>query len=100
MNGGLNLSELDGWWAEAYRPEVGLVLGDDQEHGDDPARDTLDAERLDDVLEREVIPGLSVRDEQGNKRETDETPNRSSVVRVVSPAGGRARCARRAYAYP
>ena len=37
VNGGLNLSELDGWWAEAYAPDVGWALGDGQEHGDDPA---------------------------------------------------------------
>ena len=36
VNGGINLSELDGWWAEAYTPEVGWALGDGQEHGDDP----------------------------------------------------------------
>ena len=39
VNGGLNLSELDGWWAEAYSPEVGWALGDGREHGDDPAWD-------------------------------------------------------------
>ena len=32
VNGGLNLSELDGWWAEAYTSEVGWALGDGQEH--------------------------------------------------------------------
>ena len=37
VNGGINLSELDGWWAEAYTPEVGWALGDGREHGDDPA---------------------------------------------------------------
>ena len=38
VNGGLNVSELDGWWAEAYSPEVGWALGDGREHGDvDPA---------------------------------------------------------------
>ena len=36
VNGGVNLSELDGWWAEAYTPEVGWALGDGKEHGDDP----------------------------------------------------------------
>jgi starch phosphorylase len=65
VNGGLNLSELDGWWAEAYRPEVGWALGDGQEHGDDPAWDAIDAERLYDVLEREVIPEFYTRDEHG-----------------------------------
>ena len=39
VNGGLNLSELDGWWAEAYSPQVGWAIGDGQEHGEDPAWD-------------------------------------------------------------
>ncbi len=56
VNGGINLSELDGWWAEAYTPEVGWALGDGQEHGDDPAWDAAEAEALYDLLEREVIP--------------------------------------------
>jgi acetate kinase len=34
VHGGVNLSELDGWRAEAYAPEVGWALGDGQEHGD------------------------------------------------------------------
>ncbi|MHB1331979.1 MAG: alpha-glucan family phosphorylase [Sulfuriferula sp.] len=65
VNGGINLSELDGWWAEAYTPEVGWALGDGQEHGDDPAWDARDAEALYDLLEREVIPEFYSRDEQG-----------------------------------
>ena len=56
VNGGLNLSELDGWWAEAYTPEVGWALGDGHEHGDDPGWDAAEAEALYDLLEREVIP--------------------------------------------
>jgi starch phosphorylase len=46
VNGGLNLSELDGWWAEAYTPEVGWALGDGREHGDDPSWDAAEAEAL------------------------------------------------------
>ncbi|MGB3940298.1 MAG: alpha-glucan family phosphorylase [Candidatus Manganitrophaceae bacterium] len=65
VNGGINLSVLDGWWAEAYTPEVGWALGDGQEHGDDPAWDARDAEALYDLLEREVIPEFYTRDEQG-----------------------------------
>jgi starch phosphorylase len=65
VNGGLNLSELDGWWAEAYAPEVGWALGDGQEHGDDPAWDTAEADALYELLEREVIPEFYTRDEQG-----------------------------------
>ncbi len=64
-NGGINLSELDGWWAEAYTPEVGWALGDGQEHGDDPAWDASEAEALYDLLEREVIPEFYSRNKQG-----------------------------------
>jgi starch phosphorylase len=56
VNGGLNLSELDGWWAEAYAPDVGWALGDGQEHGDDPAWDAAEAVALYDLLEGQVIP--------------------------------------------
>ena len=65
VNGGINLSELDGWWAEAYTPEVGWALGDGQEHDDDPAWDAAEAEALYDLLEREVIPEFYIRDESG-----------------------------------
>ena len=65
VNGGINLSELDGWWAEAYTPEVGWALGDGQEHGDDPAWDAAEANALYDLLEREVIPEFYSRDENG-----------------------------------
>ncbi len=65
VNGGLNLSELDGWWAEAYTPEVGWALGDGREHGDDPGWDAVEAAALYDLLEREVIPEFYARDEKG-----------------------------------
>ena len=64
VNGGINLSVLDGWWAEAYTPEVGWALGDGKEHGDDPAWDAIEAEALYDLLEHEVIPEFYTRDEQ------------------------------------
>ena len=65
VNGGINLSELDGWWAEAYQPEVGWALGDGREHGDDPQWDAAEAEALYQLLEREVIPEFYSRDPQG-----------------------------------
>lgn len=65
VNGGINISELDGWWAEAYTPEVGWALGDGQEHGDTPAWDAAEAEQLYDLLEREVIPEFYMRNHQG-----------------------------------
>lgn len=65
VNGGLNLSELDGWWAEAYTPEVGWALGDGREHGDDPAWDVAEATALYELLEREVVPQFYARDAHG-----------------------------------
>lgn len=68
VNGGLNLSELDGWWAEAYEPSVGWAIGDGKEHGDDAALDAMEAEQLYRLLENEVIPTFYERDEQGIPR--------------------------------
>jgi starch phosphorylase len=65
VNGGLNLSELDGWWAEAYKPEVGWALGDRQEHDHDPAWDIAEAEQLYTLLEQEVVPAFYTRDSRG-----------------------------------
>ncbi len=65
VNGGLNLSELDGWWAEAYSPEVGWAIGDRKEHGDDPSWDAAEAQALYDILEQQVIPEFYRRDEKG-----------------------------------
>ncbi len=65
VNGGLNLSELDGWWAEAYEPGVGWSLGDGQEHDHDPAWDAAEAEELYLLLEQEVAPAFYTRDERG-----------------------------------
>lgn len=65
VNGGLNLSELDGWWAEAYSPEVGWAIGDGQEHGDNPNWDAHEANTLYDVLENEVVPAFYTRDKRG-----------------------------------
>lgn len=61
VNGGINLSELDGWWVEAYKPDVGWALGDGNEHGEDPAWDAAEASALYDLLEQEVIPEFYTR---------------------------------------
>jgi len=65
VNGGLNLSELDGWWAEAYLPDLGWAIGDGKEHGADSGWDHAEAEMLYDALEREVIPEFYARNEKG-----------------------------------
>jgi starch phosphorylase len=68
VNGGLNLSELDGWWAEAYSPDVGWAIGDGNEHGDDPEWDAIEAEQLYTILEKQVAPEFYTRDEHGIPR--------------------------------
>jgi starch phosphorylase len=67
VNGGLNLSELDGWWAEAHRPEVGWALGDAEDH-ESPNQDDADAEQLYRLLEDEIVPAFFSRDAQGIPR--------------------------------
>jgi glycogen phosphorylase len=56
LNGVLNCSILDGWWAEGYDGQNGFAIGDGTEHDHEAAQDDIDAEALYDVLEREVIP--------------------------------------------
>jgi glycogen phosphorylase len=63
VNGGLNFSELDGWWAEAYSPEVGWALGDGHEH--DASWDSSEAETLYGILEQQIIPEFYNRDDHG-----------------------------------
>jgi starch phosphorylase len=64
VNGGLNLSALDGWWAEAYQPEVGWAIGEPGA----PSDDERDAEALLRILEREIIPSFYERDAEGLPR--------------------------------
>lgn len=65
VNGGLNLSELDGWWAEAYTSDFGWAIGDGAEHGEDPAWDAAEAEQLYTLLEQQIVPMFYHRDEAG-----------------------------------
>lgn len=64
VNGGLNVSELDGWWAEAYAPSVGWAIGDAAVH-EDPEWDAVEAEQLYRLLEEEIAPEFYERDARG-----------------------------------
>ncbi|WP_417566641.1 alpha-glucan family phosphorylase [Marinobacter sp.] len=71
VNGGLNLSQYDGWWAEAYNSDVGWAIRPGatfEELRSSSEHDLSDARELFDLLEREVIPGFYDRDEQGIPR--------------------------------
>ena len=64
VNGGLNLSELDGWWAEAFQPEMGWAIGDGREHTE-PGWDAIEAHQLYHMLENEIVPLFYQRNERG-----------------------------------
>jgi len=82
VNGGLNLSELDGWWVEAYAPDVGWAIGDGNEHGEDPAWDAAEAETLYRLLEEEIVPAYYDRDATGMPRRWVEL-QRQSMMRLM-----------------
>jgi starch phosphorylase len=68
LNGGLNLSVLDGWWAEAYDGLNGFAIGTGRTHSDVKVHDARDGEDLYRVLREEVIPLYYQRDRDGLPR--------------------------------
>ena len=64
INGALNLSISDGWWAEGYNGANGWVLGKNQDYSDQGAQDWDDCQSLYGLLEQSVIPLFYKRDEQ------------------------------------
>lgn len=66
VNGGLNLSTLDGWWAEAFADECGWAIGDAR--GAEAAGDDGDAHQLYALLEDEIVPAFYDRDAEGLPR--------------------------------
>jgi glycogen phosphorylase len=68
LNGGLNLSILDGWWAEAYDGMNGFAIGTGRTHADVNLHDARDGEDLHRALKEEVIPLFYQRDRDGLPR--------------------------------
>jgi starch phosphorylase len=79
VNGGLNLSTLDGWWEEAYAPDLGWAIGDERQ-GDLADQDRGDAAALYALLEREVVPAFYDRDTAGVPRAWVARMRRSMAV--------------------
>jgi starch phosphorylase len=67
-NGGLNLSILDGWWDEAYDPEVGWAIGNGEEYDNPEYQDQVESEALFHILENDVVPLFYDRDAAGIPR--------------------------------
>lgn len=68
VNGGLNLSILDGWWLEGHNGENGWAFGMEWGNGDHGAQDNEDATSLYRTLQDEVVPRYYERDDQGIPR--------------------------------
>jgi len=65
MNGTVNFSVLDGWWAEGYKPGAGWALKEERTYTDQSIQDILDAETIYTKLEQEIIPTFYAQNEQG-----------------------------------
>jgi glycogen phosphorylase len=84
MNGGLNLSVLDGWWLEGYDGTNGFAIGDDVEGSEAADVDESDAESLYRMLEQEVVPAYYERDAAGIPRRWVSMMKRS--IETLVPA--------------
>ena len=69
LNGVLNCSILDGWWAEAYTPDRGWAIGSGEEYDDEEMQDEIESTLLYDLLEREIVPMFYGRGPDGLPRE-------------------------------
>lgn len=65
VNGGLNFSILDGWWAEAAGDNNGWVIGDDREFDDEEKQNMYDSQSLYSLLEEEIVPLYYQENEKG-----------------------------------
>lgn len=83
LNGGLNLSVLDGWWPEGYDGTNGWAVGD-MIQAEDVEEDEQDAESLYHLIESEVAPTFYERDEAGLPRQWLEMMR--SAIRTLAPA--------------
>jgi glycogen phosphorylase len=82
VNGGVNLSVLDGWWVEGYRGDNGWAIGENGSPSDPGEQDRLDAASLYRLLEEEVVPRFFERDPEGLRRKWIDTM-KASIESVV-----------------
>jgi starch phosphorylase len=84
MNGVLNCSIMDGWWDEAYNPNVGWAIGRGEEYTDTKLQDEIESKALYDLLEREIIPLFYQRGRDGLPREWIKMMK--SCMREIGPS--------------
>ncbi|NOY77804.1 MAG: glycosyltransferase family 1 protein [Calditrichaeota bacterium] len=82
-NGAINLSVLDGWWDEAYSPEVGWPIGLGEEYEDFEYQDEVESNAIYDLLEKEIVPMFYERGRDGLPRRW--VARMKSAMRAVCP---------------
>lgn len=81
MNGTINFSVMDGWWAEGYRPEAGWALPQDRLYENQKDQDDLDTETLFNILEHEIIPEFFKHNSSGMKEKwTNRMKNAFALI--------------------
>ncbi|MEN0007019.1 MAG: alpha-glucan family phosphorylase [Bacteroidota bacterium] len=65
LNGVMNFSVLDGWWAEGYRPDAGWALSKEKTYQDQHLQNQLDAEQIYTIIQTDIAPKFFDRDENG-----------------------------------
>ncbi|MCX5782845.1 MAG: alpha-glucan family phosphorylase [Elusimicrobia bacterium] len=83
VNGVLNFSVLDGWWCEAYSPQVGWALGGSELYNDDAERDYVESEAIYNLIQKEIAPLYYDRDERGVPRKW--LSRMKSSIKNISP---------------
>lgn len=79
-NGGLNVSTLDGWWAEAYNPAVGWAIGSGETDDNKETLDRIESEALYNLLEQEILPLFYDQDTTGLPRRWIAMMKRSMII--------------------
>jgi starch phosphorylase len=89
INGAVHVSVPDGWWAEAYRPEIGWAIGSGEEYPDPQLQDQVEAKALYNIIENEIVPMYYDRSEDGTPRRWVELMQKSMMATCGAFSVGR-----------
>ena len=83
INGVINFSILDGWWAEGYNSKNGWAIGTNEEYDSYEEQDNADSESIYDILEQKIIPLYYDKDKNGISKEWLKYM-KNSIKRIIS----------------
>jgi starch phosphorylase len=82
VNGGVNLSILDGWWVEGYLGDNGFAIGSGEEYSDTNYQDNIESRSLYDLIEHEIVPEFYTRGSDGLPRQWIRRMKKSIATNV------------------